>query len=317
MLNSYKNRVIFFLFGIVLVTNAVLLSLVFFAYSSVLKKDYTDKLNVVARQSAVNANLILSVIEEETEVFINKHNVEEELDGFKLEAVNFVRADNTIFEVLTIFKDDSIVYTGNAEFVDYYTEPGFCRKISDITTKKKSGWFIHQNPEKPLDFPGSLFYVRTLFEQDGKTSKGCVLATVSQNQLARLLNLYTDFSEETRFNFLPRSIGICIGDKIFFPSENNARNITEKENGAELSKNEECFKNSLGDKEFYTVHSTKNLKSKLFVVLTMFIVLFVIITLLSYLILRFVVNKTCSRINNLNKKIESYSLFDEVRENEY
>lgn len=306
MIYVYKNRAIFFLFGIILIINTVLMSLVFFAFSSIIKKDYAEKLNSVASQTSANANRIFSFFEEETEVFINKYNVEEELESFKIDAVNFVRMDSTSFEKILIFKGEEPVYTSSAEIVDFYRQTEFAKKISAVTESRTSGWIINEAKESELNSYDSLIYVRTLFDTKTNVKIGCVVAEVSQNQLIRLLNLRRNAPKGENKEFLPDYVGIGVDGKIFLIGDSNAPRIISDIEDFELGRNEKYIVNSIGTKEFITVHNTEILKSKISMVLILFIALFLVITLFSYRILKFMVNEICERIDNLNRKIENY-----------
>ena len=173
MINSYKNRAMFLLFGIILVINIILMSTVFFAYSSIVKKDYEEKLTTVSDQTAVNTNRILSFLEEEIEVFINKNRIEQDIENFRLDGTNYLRIDSTSFERITIFKGTEIVYSGSAEIVDFYRQTEFDKKIIEVAENDESGWIINEEKELLLNPYESLFYVRTLFDRDTNERIGC------------------------------------------------------------------------------------------------------------------------------------------------
>ena len=301
MINVYKNRVIFFLFGIILIINTVLMSLVFFAFSSIIKRDYAEKLTSVANQTSANANGILSFFEEEIEVFINKYNVEESIDTFKLEAPNFIRMDSTSFEDHLIFKGSECVYASDLYTADFYKEM-LLEIMPDITDKN---WYISEKKNKIISSRGTLIYVRTLFAPNTNKKVGCVMAAVSQTQLAKLLNLSLGMEFEGEKEFLPHSVGICADDKILFLGENSQ--IIPKTDDMHVGDNEMYVINSIEGKEFFTLHNTKILDNKILVVFILFVLLFAVITFFSYRILKFMVNEICMRIDNLNQKIEMYS----------
>lgn len=306
MINVYKNRAIFFLFGIILIINTVLMSLVFFAFSSIVESDYTEKLTTVAEQTTANANRIFSFFEEEIELFINKYNVEEGLGSFNFDTPNFVRTDSTSFEKIMIFKGEELVYASGAEIVDFYRQTEFYKKIFAVTESKVSGWTINEEKESVLRPFESLVYVRTLFDTDTKEKIGCVVAQVSQVQLIRLLKLDSVVPDRDKKEFLPHSVGICVDGKIFFLSNTNAPKIIPDTDKLETEKDEKHFVNSIGGKKFITVHSIVNLKNKIHLVLFLFITLYIIITVFSYRLLGFIVSEICERIDSLNCKIENY-----------
>ncbi len=306
MINVYKNRAIFFLFGIILVINIVLVTSVFFAFSSVIKRDYTEKLTSVASQTAANTNAIFSFFEEELEVFINKYNIEEGIGNFKLDSPNFVRMDSTSFENILIFKGEEPVYAGNAQIVDFYRETGFDKKIIDFTQKKSSGWIINEEKEAVLSPYESLVYVRTIYATGTKERIGCVIAVVSQKQLIHLLNIGSANSDGQQKEFLPHFAGVCVDGKIFFPGDGNVPRIISDAKNFKVGKNERYFVNTIGEKKYYTVHDTKIMKNKISMVLVLLIVLFLVTTFFSYRIFKFMVNEICERIDNLNRKMENY-----------
>lgn len=306
MINVYKNRAMFFLFGIILIINTVLMASVFFAFSSIIERDYTEKLTSVASQTSVNANSIFLFFEEEIEVFINKYNVEKGLGNFRFDSPNFVRMDSTNFEKISIFKGEEPVYASSAEIVDFYRETGFDKKIIDFAKRKSSGWIIKEDKDDVLSPYESLAYVRTIYDADTKEIIGCVIAEVSQKQLIRLLNLDTKILADDQKGFLPHSVGICVDSKIFFLGDGNVPKIISDTRNFEVGRNERYFVNSMGEKKFYTVHNTKILKKKILLVLFLFIGLFLVIMFFSYRIFKFMLNEICERMDNLNRKIENY-----------
>ncbi len=303
MINMYKNRAILFLFSIILIINTVLMSLVFFAYSSIIKKDYNEKLTSVASQTVANANGVLSFFEEEIEVFINKYNVEEALESLRFETA-FVRVDSTSFEKITIFKGLEPVYASRAEIVEFYRETEFDKKIIALSRDRQSGWLINEEKDSIVSPYERLVYVRTLFDADTKENIGCVVAEVSQNQLLRLLGLDEVEPDAKKKEFLPHSVGICVDGKIFLLGEGNVPRLVSKTEDLAVGRNEIHFVNSLDGKKFITVHNTKMLKSKIYMVLFLLITLFLVITFFSYRMLRFMVNEICERIDSLNHKID-------------
>jgi len=308
-MNVYKNRAKFLLFGIILIINIILVSLVFIAYSSIIKSDYEEKLTSVASQTAANANLILSFFEEEIEVFINKYNVEEELDSFKLDAPDFVRVDSTSFEEVMIFNGVEPVYASNAEYVDFYREMVTTKSFVNVMENHTNRWLINEEKGKILNSHGTLIYVRTLFDTYANEKCGFVVAAVSSGQLLKLLNISTGYQTGRKGEFLPHSVGISIDDKILFLGDNLPGKEKAVLNEKELSvgKNEMYFVNCIGEKEFITMHDSKILKDKIYVVLLLFILIFVVITLSSYKILTFILNEICVRMDNLNLRIEMYT----------
>lgn len=309
MINNYKNRAIFLLFGIISVINTILLSSVFFAYSTNLKKDYEEKLSSVASQVAANASLILSFFEEEIEVFINKYSVEEGLDSFQIDVPNFVRTDSTSFEEIIIFNEKEPVYVSGAEHVEFYRELILSTNFDNVMKDKNNRWLISEKKDELLPTYGMLSYVRTLFDTDTNEKCGYVVAAVSTNQLMNLLNLSAGYQNSREREFLPHSVGISVDDKIFFLGENIVKNekiIFDKENW-HTDGDEMHFVNICNGNEFFTIHSTKALTKKIFVVLSLFALVFVATTLTSYKILTFLLNEICDRIDKLNHKIETYS----------
>ncbi len=309
MINIYKNRAIFLLFGIISVINIILLSVVFFAYSANLKKDYEEKLTSVASQTAANANLILSFFEEEIEIFINKYSVEESLESFQIDAPNFVRVDSTSFEELVIFNGVEPVYATNAEHVEFYREMVLDDKFKNVTKNKISRWLINEEKGKILTSYGTLIYVRSLYDTDTNEKSGCVVAAVSTNQLLKLLNLGSGYQEGKEREFLPHSVGFSIDDKILLLGENTVEKdkVIFKKEDLRTGKNEVYFTNVCDEKEIYTIHNTKMLKDKIFIVLFLFVLLFAVITFSSYKMLAFLLSEICDRIDKLNHEIEMYS----------
>ncbi len=120
---------------------------VFFAFSSIIKKDYTQKLTSVANQTSVNAYGIFSFFEEKIEIFINKYDVEEGFGRFSINMPDFVRMDSTSFENILIFKGEEPVYASTAQIVDFYRETGFDKKILDFTKNNSSGWIINEEKD--------------------------------------------------------------------------------------------------------------------------------------------------------------------------
>lgn len=306
MIKNYKNRAIFFFFGIILIINTVLVTSVFFAFSSIIRKDYTQKLTSVANQTSVNANGIFSFFEEEIEIFINKYDVEEGLGGFSINMPDFVRMDSTSFENILIFKGEEPVYASTAQIVDFYRETGFDKKILEFTKNKSSGWIINEEKDDVSSPYESLVYIRTIYDTDIKERVGCVIAEVSQKQLIHLLNLDSAKDDVKQREFLPHSVGICVNDKIYFFEDVNAPKIISNTRELEAERNERYFVNSIGEKKFYTIHNTKVMKNKIYLVLFLLIVIFLVITFFSYRIFKFMVNEICERIDSLNRKMENY-----------
>ena len=287
----------------------ILLSLVFFAYSANLKKDYEEKLTSVAEQTAANANLILSFFEEEIEVFINKYNVEESLDSFQIDMPNFVRVDSTSFEEIVIFNGVEPVYANNAEYVEFYSDMVLNNEFISAMENKTARWLINEEKGKILTSDGTLIYVRTLFAPDANDKCGYVVAAVSSSQLLKLLNLSSGYQDGKEREFFPHSVGISVDDKILLFGKNTVEKDKVILNKKDLSDDgtKVYFMNVYNEKEFFVFYNTKELKDKLLIVLFLFVLLFVIITISSYKLLTFLLNEICNRIDKLNYKIEMYS----------
>lgn len=306
MKNNYKTRAMLLLFSIITIINVIMLTMVYFSYSSSIKDDYEEKLSSVASQASANANLILSLFEEEIEIFINKYSIEKDLESFKIDAPNFVRTESISFEQIVIFNGTEPCYISSAEHVDFYRDMVTGARFAQTMKGRDRGWFIRDGRGESLNQHGPLFYARTLFDNETKEEIGYIVAAVATNQL---LNLIEGHNDDQKGDFLPDDIGISIDGEMFFPRENVSRNEKRIFSSEDLHvrKNEVCFVNTYNGKDFYTIHNTKALRNKTLTVLYLFLAFFAVITVVSYKILTFLINEICDRIDKLNDKIERYS----------
>lgn len=186
MFKLLKKKTYLWIASFLLISMALTFFIAYYAYTSLLTKDFMKKQTFLAMQTAQTTKEYILSLEEQTNVLINKNQLPLNLAKGNYYSLNIIHFDNMDFSRIEIYSSDKII-TSISSSTDLSAFKSLTlSKIKDITKSSDATWYISSS------YVGDKVYTRLLYVRPityNQEIVGYLTAWVAPTTLERIFSL--------------------------------------------------------------------------------------------------------------------------------
>lgn len=313
MFELYEKRLKIYIFTSLFLVLLFLFSAIYFSFSTILTKDYTQKNLHFSKQTATNIVSIFDQQEEMMEIFINKHNLKEQIKNHNLVLTpSIVKQFSLDMLHVCVFTADGIFYASDPSRTYDLKELFAESHINESAQRPDKLWIISTPTENNPNRPEAFAYIRKMTD-DTDTFLGYLMVLISEDPFVKILNAgkdntFSNFSKALiQFdNQIINLFGQTAPASEELPGIENGN--YKIKNGTIVSSNEIKNKNGM----LITYKTMKYLSRQIQLLRIALIIIFIIMISITYISLNGLVKRIIKPLNKLNHEIQNYAKYNDL-----
>ena len=304
MFKLLKKKSYMWIGGFLLISMAITFFVVYQTYSSMLTKDFIKKQKFLATQTMQTLSEYLLSIDEQTELIINKNHLETNLKSNNQLFLSRIHFDNNDFSQIEIYSTKKLLTSLS---IDNLPQLDITPKeLKRILGDRQSCWYLITNKDKnPYQ---KLLCIKKI---SGETNtSGYLVACLNSDTLEKILSIYNNsyLTRENKIFASYSNAGIVISNQMYILGD-ESKNISASSlsgiNTEKLTGNSYLFTCKLNNDDMHLIleEDVSDFRDYLSVIKRVLFVIYISISILIIIFLRYFTLKIDETINSLYTKM--------------